>query len=71
MRQKYILKDKATQADQLEADSTPFVDWMIELHQNPAGRKQWDIDFYKACSPFLKDMERQLKTAVSIFEDIC
>ena len=65
VRQKYILTDKATEADNLEAESTPFVDWMIELHQNPISRKQWDIDFNTACSPFLKEMERQMQTAIS------
>merc|ERR1711954_250260 len=44
---------------------------MIEIHQNPASRKQWDIDFHTASSPFLEEMERQLQTTVSIFEEIC
>ena len=52
--QTHILNDKATEADKLEADSTPFVDWMIELHQNPTGHKQWDIDFNTAFPPFSK-----------------
>ena len=71
LRQKYILKDKATEADQQEADSIPFVDWMIELHQNPKDHKEWDIAFNTTCSPFLEEMEIQMQTAISIFEDIC
>ena len=39
-RQKYVLKDKASDADQQEADSVSFVDWMIELYQNPKDCKE-------------------------------
>ena len=38
---------------------------------NPAGRKQWDIDFHTAYSPFLKEIERQSQTAGNKFKEIC
>ena len=70
-RQKYIVTSKATEADREEADSMTFVDWMIEIHNNPAGRKQWDLNFHAACSPLLEEMERQVQMAISIFDEIC
>ena len=39
-RKKCVLKDKASDADQQEADSVPFVDWIIELYQNPKDCKE-------------------------------
>ena len=66
VRQKYVLKNKATDTDQQEADSVPFVDWMIELYQNPKDRNEWEKAFNTTCSPFLKEMEITIQNAISI-----
>ena len=65
-RQIYVLKD----ANEQEADSVSFVDWMIQLYQNPKDRIEWGKEFNTTCSPFLEEMEITMQNAIGIFEDI-
>ena len=48
-RQKYILKDKASDAEQQEAHSIPFVECMIDLYQSPNDHKEWKKTFNATC----------------------
>ena len=44
---------------------------MIEIHNNPKDKKEWDLKFHGDVSPLLKEMERQVQTAIKIFGEVC
>ena len=48
-----------------------FMNWMIDIHNNPNDKKDWDKEFYDEVSPFLEELERSIQTAIRIYNEIC
>ena len=44
---------------------------MIDIHNNPNDKKDWDKRYYEEVSPLLEEMERSIQTAIIIFDEIC
>ena len=47
-----------------------FVNMMIDIHNNPNDKKDWDKEFYDEVSPFLEELERSIQTASKICDEI-
>ena len=70
-RQSYILTSEATEEDGCKADGMTFMDWMIKIHDIPNDKKDWDKKFYDEVSPLLEEMERSIRAAIKISDEIC
>ena len=44
-------------------DKVTFVTWMLDLHNNPNDKKEYEKNFHKKCSHLLEKVKRQLQNA--------
>ena len=69
-RQSNNIVSKASGEEKRRADSKTFVQWMLDLYNNPGDTKEYEKNYHKNCSHMMEEVKRQLQNAIDSFSDI-
>ena len=69
-RQSYTIVSKASEEEKCRANIVTFVQWMLDIYNNPNDKKEYEKNYHKKCSHPMEEVERQLQNAIDSFEPI-
>ena len=69
-RESYTVQSKATEDEIKELDKVTLVAFMLDLHNSPGNKKDYEKQFNKDCAHLMEEVEREMTTSISTFNNI-